>query len=211
MSVQTLMGRVCVCVCAVRQQEQRRLLRRSSELQQEQVYLEDQDRKLSDTIRVRTLGVSVSLGTLRRLPGGCGSRQEAELVLPVAEVPGAAAAAAGGAEGRSGRAGAPHSPDPAHPAPLLQVAVSPWPGPGARPPAPRPQATPLQTRGPAPSAGGQPLASSQRLQCLRDSVVFFDLLGLSVAVRRGGGALEPVSCPAAAEGQALGPGKARQR
>lgn len=45
---------VCVCVCAVRQEEKRRLLRRNNELKNEQVYLEEQDKKLNDTIKVRT-------------------------------------------------------------------------------------------------------------------------------------------------------------
>lgn len=43
-----------VCVCAVRQEEKRRLLRRNNELKNEQVYLEEQDKKLNDTIKVRT-------------------------------------------------------------------------------------------------------------------------------------------------------------
>lgn len=38
----------------VRQEEKRRLLRRNNELKNEQVYLEEQDKKLNDTIKVRT-------------------------------------------------------------------------------------------------------------------------------------------------------------
>lgn len=47
---------VCVCLClrAVRQEEKRRLLRRNNELKNEHAYLEEQDKKLKDTLKVRT-------------------------------------------------------------------------------------------------------------------------------------------------------------
>lgn len=47
---------VYVCVCAVRQEEKRRLLRRNSELKKECSHLEEEDEKLNETFKVRTRG-----------------------------------------------------------------------------------------------------------------------------------------------------------
>lgn len=40
------------CLCAVRQEEKRRLLRRNNELKNECAHLEEQDKQLSDTLKV---------------------------------------------------------------------------------------------------------------------------------------------------------------
>lgn len=62
------------CACAVRQEEKRRLLRRNNELKNEQVYLEEQDKKLNDTIKVRT-AAGLNIWTFKMLtvsPPGTG-------------------------------------------------------------------------------------------------------------------------------------------